>query len=273
MVLSHLIRELSDYSDTAELDAEILLCHVLNCTRLQLVLNENQKISNQEKNQLDYLIERRKQGEPIAYIIGKKEFYGRDFIVNRSVLCPRPETELIIDLALKYAKNKLNFIDLGTGSGCIASTLALELSKRNLEYNGVAVDISPLALETAEQNFEALNVKNVKLLESNWFENIGNVKFDLIVSNPPYVDKSMHLAKDLSFEPEVALFANDSGLKEIQNLIMELPKYLSPNGVFLCEIGSEQADKIIEFIKKQDLDYTINVHKDLAGLDRIIEIN
>ena len=206
--------------DCAQLESDILLAHCLNKPRSFLHAWPETLISKTESEHFDALIQRRIEGEPIAYIIGQQEFWSLPFTVNQDTLTPRPETELLVETALNLFQNTCLAIDLGTGSGCIALALAHE----HPLWDIYACDQSVAALQIAQTNASNLNIDSVKFLESNWFEKIPEHNFDLIISNPPYIaSNDPHLEiGGLRFEPRNALVSGDDGFNDIRMLIKQL---------------------------------------------------
>lgn len=253
------------------LEAQVLLSYVLDCSKTYLWAYPEKAVSpKQEKIFLD-LIARRIKGEPIAYITGSKEFWSLDLKVTPDTLIPRSETELLIEIILeKYASQQLanfNVLDLGTGSGAISLALASEQPNWQI----MAVDLSKPALEVAKYNAEKNNIKNINFIESNWFQHIpSSQKFDLIVSNPPYIEEQdSHLNQgDLRFEPKSALASGADGLDDIRKIIINARKFLAPNGLLILEHGYNQAEKIQKIFLENNY-HNIETHKDLAGLDRV----
>jgi release factor glutamine methyltransferase len=239
---------------TARLDAELILSHMLGVERTWLIAHADDSLARAalmnpkgtRPGGIDVygerLVLRRLKREPIAYLLGEKEFYGNTFIVNKHVLIPRPETEALIELAKKHAFTG-NIIDVGCGSGAIGLTLAKELNNADLTLS----DISPEALEIVRKNMKVLKIKNVKLVESDLLEHWQDTddQFDAIVANLPYVDRSWERSPETNFEPYQALFAQEGGLEVINELIEQTPSLLKPNGYLLLEADPEQHDAII----------------------------
>lgn len=213
------------------------------------------------------LVERRAAGEPIAYLIGTHEFYGRDFVVTPDVLIPRPETELLVDIAkVKVGAGRTaRILDLGTGSGCLAITLALELPQVRV----TAVDVSPNALAVARGNAQRLGAR-VEFIESDWFAALPPQRFDLIVANPPYVAAGdPHLGEgDLRFEPMGALTDHADGLSAIRKIIAATPDWLSPGGWLCFEHGYDQAGAVRQLLENAGFS-EIEQQRDLAGIVRV----
>jgi release factor glutamine methyltransferase len=229
------------------LDAQTLLAHALGQDRTYLVINFNQQLSDELLSQYQILIERRAAGEPLQYIVGKQAFFGLDFEVTPDVLIPRPETELLVEETLRLAASldQPVIIDVGTGSGCIAVTLARELEDAQV----IALDISPAALAVARRNARRNGVEDrIELLESDLLRGVNpDCKADFILSNPPYVAASElpTLQREVrDWEPHVALTDFADGLRFYRRLLTEAPSYLKPGGYLLFEMGYQQAEAI-----------------------------
>ena len=249
-------------------DCRILLQHVLGLEHAQLVAHTERRLGEDQRRELLALAERRRAGEPIAYIVGRREFYGRDFRVDASVLVPRPETELLIDRALERIPSsaRLHLLDLGTGSGNIAITLALERPKCEV----CAVDASPAALSIARANVVALGAGNVRLLHGRWFEPVAQMRFDMIISNPPYVAQSdPHLGRgDVRYEPRTALCAGPDGLDAIRAIVAHAGCHLRSGGWLLFEHGHDQAEPVDLLLRGAGLESRF-MARDLAQLPRV----
>lgn len=227
------------------LDSELIVSHVLNLSRLELITKDEDFVTKEQQNLIDELISRRISGEPLAYLLNKKEFYGRDFYVDNSVLIPRIETESII-FNLPQDNRSKKVLDIGTGSGCIAITIKLEKP----DYHVDALDISENALKTAELNAKKLNA-NVHFFHSNLLSNVKD-KYDLIIANLPYVDDSWNIDLNaLSYEPSSALFAKREGLDLIYKLLDEVDKIANQNALLYLESDETQIPKIIEYTKNK----------------------
>lgn len=226
----------------SRLDAELILANSLGKDRVFLHAHPDYELSETEEKQVNSDLERRAKHEPLAYILGYKEFYGRNFIVSPDVLIPRPETEAIINLAKEQKPAKI--LDVGTGSGCIAITLKLELPVSNVS----AVDISPKALQIARQNAAKLGAE-IAFSESDLLEKVQG-EYDLIVANLPYVDKNWDwLSPELAYEPDLALYAEDSGLCDIKRLVRQAEAHLTKRGVLMLESDLSQHGKIQDYIE------------------------
>ncbi len=231
---------------SAKLDAELILSDVLCQSRTWLYVHYDDSLPNEKLAAANSNLQLRINYVPVAYIVGHKEFYGREFLVTSDVLIPRPETEALVEFVLNNNFSSANILDIGTGSGAIAITLALEL----LVSRVMATDISPAALKIARQNATKLGAR-VKFVESNLLANISN-RFELIVANLPYVDRTWPVSPDTIFEPELALFAADHGLALIKRLIVEAKDHLLKNGVLLLELDTRQIPETIHFATQHD---------------------
>ena len=234
---------------THRLDSEILLSKVLNKSREQILISLNQNMKNMEVFAFDNLIKRRLEKEPIAYIINEKEFWSKKFLVNKNTLIPRPETELLVENLIKNYKNKnISLLDVGTGSGCIIISLLSELSNSN----GVGIDISSSALKIAKKNALLHKVENKIRFYNKSIINLFNCKFDLIVSNPPYIDTKniKNLDDDIKkYEPLIALNGGNDGLDVIKKVIYKAKEILKINGKLAIEIGNMQSEKVSRELK------------------------
>jgi release factor glutamine methyltransferase len=255
-------------SDSASLDAEILLCQILKKERSFLRAWPDIELQSKQTNQFWSLIKQRQQGTPIAYITGNKEFWSRDFHVNPDVLIPRPDTELIIELSLKLIlDNKpIKIIDLGTGSGIIAITLAAE----RLQADISATDLCLAALSIAKLNARKHDINNIKFYQSNWFANVPPIKFNLIITNPPYIaEDDVHLTQgDIRFEPRSALCSGKQGLNDIIIIADTARNFLEPGGHLLIEHGYDQQNSVQSILKDYHYDF-VQTATDLSGQPRV----
>ncbi len=252
--------------ESARLDCEVLLAHVLNLEKYKLITDGSRELTPDEIKKIESLIKRRCNFEPVAYITGTKEFYSLDFIVNKHVLIPRPETELLVDMAIYWAGMNVSVLDLCTGSG--AAAVALKHSRQDLDV--FASDISAEALKVARKNSLNINGKGkIKFYRGNLFEPFKGKRFDVIISNPPYIsiDEAGSLKKDLFFEPEIALFASEKGRAIIEKIIVESVDYLNEKGTLLLEMGTNQDSFVTKLGEKKG--YTVSILNDYSGFPRI----
>jgi release factor glutamine methyltransferase len=265
---SQILRERG--SKSPRLDAELLLTYCLGFkSRVELYTNFERPLTEEEVEAYRQLIIRRAKGEPVAYITGKKEFFGFEFKVERGVLIPRPETELLVEVAYQELKGKegLKVVDVGTGSGCVAVTLC-KLTGGKHEIT--AVDISEKALRVARENAERLGCK-VRFLKSDLLKGIKE-EVELVVSNPPYVpvgDKRLE-KEVLKYEPAVALFGGNSGLEVIERLVAESWEKLKPSGVLIFEFGEGQESRVVELLEERGFK-NVRTFKDLSGKERVVK--
>ena len=248
------------------IDAELLLSNLMSVPREFLILNGNKLVTPEINNKYKKFVKRRINNEPVAYIIGKKEFWSTDFIVNKSTLVPRPETELLIYKIIKFFKNKkINVLDIGTGSGCILLSILKEL----VYSRGIGIDISKTTIQTAIENSKRLKVSNRARFKAVDINEFNEGKYDLIVSNPPYIPTKdlKKLTKDIvNYEPIVALNGGKDGLDLIKKVIYKSVKLLKKNGLLAIEIGNKQYTKISNILIKngfkeigRECDYNKNI--------------
>ncbi len=254
------------------LDSELILSKILKKSREEIIINLDRNITSKESVIFQRFIKRRIKKEPIAYLLGEKEFWSKIFIVNKDTLIPRPETELMIDKIIKlYEKKRVNILDIGTGSGCIIISLLSEL-KNSI---GTGVDISNRAIQVAKKNKKKYKISNrLKLLQRS-FNNINNCKFDLIVSNPPYIDKRFlnRLEDDVQkYEPIIALDGGKDGLDVIEKVIYKAKYLLKINGRLALEIGNKQFRQVSRILKKNNFKIE-NTIKDFGDNIRCIISN
>jgi release factor glutamine methyltransferase len=255
--------------DSPRLTMELMLCHILRYSRIDLYLHYDKPLTALELSALKAMIARRVKREPLQYILGMTEFYGLEFNVDPSVLIPRPETELLVEEVIKYIGNSeqsKSILDIGTGSGCIALTIAKKLPLSRL----VALDISESALEVATKNRNALGIENCEFVRRDIFTTVSvKQPFDIIVSNPPYVSSEamIELEPELAFEPQIALTDGDDGLKFYRRFEEIFRTILAPDGVFFVEIGYGQAEAVLSLFSDK---YECTVQNDLAGIPRIL---
>ena len=255
---------------TANLDAEILLAKVIKKDRKYLVLNSKKKLSKIEFNTFKKFITKRSLREPIAYLTNKKFFWKSEFYVTKDTLIPRPDTEVIVESILKITKfkKKLNILDIGIGSGCII----LSILKERHDFYGTGIDVSKNCLNISKINANKLNLNSrLKLFKSN-VDKFNNGKYDLIVSNPPYINKYKirYLERDVAnFEPNLALNGGLDGLSEIKKVINKSSQLIKKNGILVLEIGFDQKNRIVNLLNKKGF-YINFVRKDLSNNDRCI---
>lgn len=247
-------------------EARLLLGHVMARSAAWLIVHDDQVLDEDQLLAFAALVARRAGGEPVAYLVGSREFFGREFAVSPSVLIPRPETELLVEIVLEGvgAGAAAKILDLGTGSGCLAITLALEIPRAQV----TAVDASEAALHAARKNAQRLGAQ-LRLLQSDWFSALASERFDLIVANPPYIaDADPHLAAgDLRHEPREALASGCDGLEAIRRIVAGAAEHLVPGGRLWLEHGYDQAVVVRElFIGAGYIE--IEQHRDLAGIVR-----
>ncbi len=255
-------------SSEAKLEAQLLLQHALKVNRAWLIAHENDALQANIHAAYRALISRRLNGEPIAYILGVREFYGLQLKVTPDTLIPRPDTETLVEAALgNIPQNKIFCIlDLGTGTGA----LALAIAKHRPHVTVTAVDASQAALNIAIENAQNLNINNVKFMLSDWFSALKNQKFDVIASNPPYIEQNdVHLKQgDLPWEPISALVAGQDGLDAIRHIIQHVQYYLNPHGWLLLEHGYNQAARVADLLNQAGFVEIIHL-QDLAGMQRV----
>ncbi|MCK5870929.1 protein-(glutamine-N5) methyltransferase, release factor-specific [Methylococcaceae bacterium CS1] len=267
-VLTSSASTLMGTSDSADLDVEVLLCHVLKKNRSYLRTWPERELNKTQLDQFNRLLEQRQQGQPIAYITGNREFWSRDFYVDSNVLIPRPDTETLIELCLELIQHKPNarLVDLGTGSGIIAITLAAEFPQLDV----TAVDNSATALKIAQKNAQLNQTTDIHFLQSNWFDQLADESFDFIVSNPPYIaPDDPHLDQgDVYFEPESALIAEQQGLADIMHISKHSQHYLNKGGYLILEHGYNQKQSVHDILQQHQYQ---NIHclHDLSGQPRI----
>jgi release factor glutamine methyltransferase len=253
---------------SARIEVQCLLQDVLQLSRSQLLAHPEQSLNSEQQSRFNDLFAHRLSGEPIAYLIGEREFYGLTFKVSPSTLIPRPETELLVELALQRIprQSTCRVLDLGTGSGAIA--LSIAHARPTAEV--VAVDASLAALEVAQLNAQRLDLDNVRLLNSNWFGALQNECFNIIVSNPPYIASGdTHLAQgDVRFEPRSALISGSDGLEDIRRIIANSKAHLGENGWLLLEHGYNQAAQVRGLLLQAGFTGVFSA-RDLAGIERV----
>ncbi len=287
-------------TDEATLEAQLLLQHVLNVNRAWLITHEGDALQANSHAAFEALLKRRLNGEPMAYILGYREFYGLKLKVTPDTLIPRPDTETLVEAALAKVQlspiprgergggegvnavnakaspspqpsptlggGSFNVLDLGTGTGAIA----LAIAKHRPQAFVTAVDASESALNVAKENAQNLSINNIKFMQSDWFSALNQQKYDMIVSNPPYIEQNdAHLTQgDLRFEPRSALASGADGLNDIKHIIANVPQHLHPHGCLLLEHGYNQAESVAALLKQAGFS-EIETIKDLGGNDRV----
>lgn len=264
------VRQALAQAGLAPIDAQVLLAHVLGTDRAWLVAHATDPLARRHAEVFFTLARRRRDGEPVAYLTGEREFWGLSLAVDRSVLIPRPETETLVECALRAlpSDRPVRVLDIGTGSGAIALAIAHERPHVQV----LATDVSAAALAVATRNAARMKLGNVRLLQSDWYERLsgGESAFDLIVSNPPYVaDADPHLAEgDVRFEPVTALRAGRDGLAALRVVIAGAPAWLAPGGGLIVEHGYDQAHAVRALMRAAGLT-DAGVFRDLAGIARV----
>jgi len=264
-------KHLENVSTSWKLEVELLLANALGRSREWLLIRPDQLLNESQLQVFELSFQRRSKGEPLAYILGKRAFWDFDLLVDRRVLIPRPETELLVECALKCLQGResesLHLLDLGTGSGAIAIALA----RQSPNWHVTAVDISEKALQIAKANQETLEVTNMTLERSSWYAGLSGREFDLIVSNPPYIAPGdPHLQGDgLNFEPQLALVAEENGLSAIRHIVAGAGPHLKSAAWLLLEHGYDQRAKVEAIMARQGFE-NITRWKDLSNNDRVI---
>ena len=273
--------------ESARLDAELLISHGLGWERIDLYSKFDYPMSEEELTKCRELVARRNDGEPVAYILGSKEFFGREFAVNSSVLIPRPETEVLCERVLDYLIDSelggdvvFRILDMGAGSGCIGLTLLKEIERRRIcQAELMSVDISPKALEVSKENAKRHDVEEqcrwfqMDLLSGEAHDLLKSEMFDLIVANPPYIaegDKALE-ENVKKFEPKEALIAKDEGFQCLKSWAQLAEPRLNMGGHLFFELGFQQGEPFKQWLEKETRFIDIQLHKDLAGIPRVIE--
>ena len=265
--IKHGTEVLSEISSSARLDTEILLAHSLGKQRNYLYTWPEKSLSFQETSSFNAVLLKRSGDYPIAYIIGYQEFWSLKLKVTPDVLIPRADTELLVETALEkiFDIKRPKILELGTGSGAIALALATERPDSEI----TATDFSGAAIKVAEENCQIHQIENIQFLNSNWFSNIPAEKYDLIVSNPPYIAATdTHLQESIRYEPLGALVSEDNGLQDLMDITNDSPNYLHAEGWLILEHGYDQGEAVINLLKKAAY-RQISCLKDLSGNDRI----
>ena|SRR3990167_1292322 len=265
--IEHLTQQLAAYSESARLDAELLMSAVLGQSREQLWIHPEWALSLAQEKKLQEYIKRRQSGEPMAYLLGHKEFWSLDLTVTPDVLIPRPETEMLVEWALQQWTQEASLLlaDLGTGSGAVALAVAYE----RLHWHIDATDVSEAALLVARSNVERYSLSNVQFYCGAWCHALPRNDYHVILGNPPYIPEGDECLSHLSYEPRQALVAGSTGLEAIEKIMEEAKSYLLPGGWLVLEHGSEQSVAIMQRMKRQGYQQ-IQDFSDLAGLPRMV---
>ena len=268
MVISQLVRKIAEeLTDNARFEAELIVMSVMGISRTELVLNGNKTVSDEEYNQIINITDRRKNGEPLQYILGETEFMSLDFYVEKGVLIPRSDTEILVETVKEYIKDNDNVLDICTGSGCIGISLA--------HYKNVTadlIDISDIALLVAKRNTERNNVQDrVKTIKMDILNECPQKKYNAVVSNPPYIESDVIATLQTEvkdYEPHLALDGGKDGLIFYRRICEIAPEILEDNGLLAFEIGYNQGGSVSELMKENFTD--VSVIKDLSGNDRVV---
>jgi release factor glutamine methyltransferase len=257
---------LADVSESPRLDAEVLLARALDLPRSYLYAHPEEVLDEASSARFFATLEKRLEGLPLAYITGEKEFWSLSLAVGPGALVPRPETELLVELALREIprRGELSLLDLGTGSGAIAAALASERPACRI----VATDVSLAALKIAKHNATKLELGNIDFVAADWTSPLSGQRFDLIVSNPPYVRPDDPALDKLCFEPKLALVSGSDGLDAIRTLARECGRLLVPSGALMLEHGEDQRDDVVRILAEEGWS-GIQCFNDLAGRPRV----
>jgi len=262
--LQQATQDLSASSATASLDAQVMLSFILQCNSAHLAAWPEKNLDQEQQTQYLNLIQQRTQGTPVAHLTGQREFWSLNFRVNESTLIPRPDTETLVEYILATFNDKptLNLLDMGTGTGAIAISIANEKPAWKI----TACDLSNDALSLAKENSKTHQTNNITFIHSNWFTTIEQNDFDIIVSNPPYIaNDDPHLQQgDVRFEPDSALVSGKIGMDAIEHLCLHAKQHLAPNGCLIVEHGYNQQQLVAECFAKNDFSH-IEQKPDLAG--------
>ena len=254
---------------SAELDSVILMSQAIRKDKKFIILNYNKKIKKKDLKYFDFLIQERIKKKPIAYLTKKKDFWKYEFLIDKNVLIPRPDTEVLVEQILELTKNKasMRILEIGVGSGCII----LSILKEKKKFFGIGIDISTKSIKISEINSHKLGVnRRLKLFKSN-IDNFNTGKYDLIISNPPYIKKNFLkcLEKDISFEPLEALDGGIDGLSKTKKIILKSSELIKKKGYLFLEIGFDQKNKVKKILENNGF-YIKKVIKDLSNHDRCI---
>lgn len=266
-LLCNATAQLAESSPSAQRDAEVLMCHLLGKPRSFLFTWPEHVLSDSQNAQFYHWIEQRRGGQPVAYLTGRREFFGHEFLVSPDTLIPRPDTELLVESVLARLPTDLpqRLLDLGTGTGAIAISLALACDRWQVD----AVDFQVAVLDLVQRNVTRLGANNVRILQSNWCDNLSE-RYDAIVSNPPYIAaEDKHLQQgDVRFEPQTALVAGADGLDDIRKITQQSRGHLKARGLLAFEHGYDQGAAVAEILSQQGF-VRIETLKDYADHDRV----
>ncbi|NDH08436.1 MAG: peptide chain release factor N(5)-glutamine methyltransferase [Gammaproteobacteria bacterium] len=258
--------KLEDVSDSARIDAELLIMKICACPKSRLYSHGEETLSASQIETLNHFIRFRQQHQPIAHIIGYKAFWSFDVALSLATLIPRPATECLVAYILEHDNNQpYKILDLGTGSGAIAISLA----KERPSWEITAVDLSAAALHMAMHNAKQHQCHHIEFIQSNWFNRLRGRHFDIIISNPPYIaENDAHLTQgDVQYEPKLALISKDDGYFDLGHLIAQSKKYLNPKGMLILEHGYQQQEKILKLLDAAEFNH-VQGHLDLENLPR-----
>jgi release factor glutamine methyltransferase len=273
-VLADAKQRIAPISASASLDAQLMLAHVIGENRAHIIVHPERMLTSEQAEQYEKLVARRADGEPIAYILGSRAFYDREFIVTPAVLIPRPETEHLLEMALDFVKeghSPVTVVDVGTGSGALAITLAANAPQAIVH----AIDISPDALAIAKLNAQE-NEVSITFHQGNLLQPLikKEIRVDLVMANLPYIaSEEVPILAVSKHEPRLALDGGPDGLDLIRELMKQVPLSVNSGGLILLEIGAEQGAETRLLVEEMEMDYKIEIHKDYAGHDRIVWIS
>ncbi len=267
--------------DQANAEIELILCHLLNVGRLELVLHGTERLDDNLLRQFNDILQKRRTRYPLQYILGECWFYGRKFAVTPAVMVPTPETELLCEAAIGFARAKgyrqIRVLDLGVGSGVVAVTVALELKGIGIEPSIVALDISNEAIAVARTNAEKLEaIGSIEFRHSNHFSALADSeRFDLILSNPPYIAESDYagLPPEVLADPKIALTSGHDGLDAVREIVSKAPHYLADGGKIMFEIGHDQSENVMQLTVEDPRFEAVTILKDLADIDRVVIVS
>jgi len=258
-----------------QLNAEMIIAKVLNCSRVELYLNYDKLLNPKEREEIRNLVKKRATHYPLQYLLGETEFYGYKFLVDEGVLIPRPETEILVDTVISYIKqsnkNNWNVLDIGTGTGIIPISISKYFSNTQNKILFVATDISKTALENAKKNIELHHIQNIQLIQSDTSKDLSG-KFDIIISNPPYISEKQfqNLQKEVkNYEPKSALFGGEKGLTYYKKILQNAENFLNKDAKIFFEIGANQKDDMEKIIHKFNYKIIDSI-KDYNNLYRVL---